>query len=102
MQELNSFYWTLQKYISDHTFAGIPLDIIAHITVAAFITVVLLKMHLRLVYVVLIVFSIAIIKEIIDWQFQVKVSADESFKDIVVTMLYPMLISYLRTRRKKN
>lgn len=99
MKQLIDLYWTIQTFINNNEFAFIPLDIWAHVIVAALITIALLRFKVSPLSVLFIVFVIAILKEGIDWQFQVKISMEESFKDITVTMLYPA-IAYLIRRRK--
>lgn len=106
MKTIIDTYWTIQNYITDHTFIGIPLDMIAHFIVATLLTLVLLKLKLTIKRTFIIVFIVASIKECVDWKFQTRLTPSqlklESIKDIIVTVSYPGIIWYIRSRKNRK
>lgn len=94
-------YIELQEFINANSFAGIPLDILAHFFVSALITILLLKLKVRFKFTFFIILLIAILKEILDWHRQVSPEVLESAKDILVTLLYPIIIYKIADRKKK-
>lgn len=104
MKAFLDLYWTIQNFITDNSFIGIPLDIFAHFFASMFITLGLLKVKVSIKRTFVVILVIALIKECIDWKYNTRHTGEERFyesiKDIFVTMIYPSILWYIRSRRK--
>ncbi len=102
LQAIFNSYVEIQEFINDNTFIGIPLDILAHFFVSAILSIFLLALRIRFSITFCIILFIAIIKEILDWHRQVNPDFFESLKDIVITLIYPVIIYKINERKNKK
>lgn len=85
--------------ISSYKIAGIiPADIIAHLLLSAALAHLLKRMGVNRIKIILIILFLALFKEYFDSFKYGGISFFESFKDICITMIYPIFIT---TRRLK-
>lgn len=90
------------SYITKNSLFGIiPLDILAHGIVGYIIIVFLLKKKVKFIKAYLVVLFIAVLKESIDASF-FPVPVEETVKDIVVTMIFPSVLSLVRLAIRKE
>lgn len=88
MRQVNRILGT----ISDTTLFGfLPLDIVMHLVLGAIITFTFLKITKSAMKAFIICFIVAIAKEVYDSNTLVA-SWQESIKDIIVTIIYPVLL----------
>jgi phosphatidylserine synthase len=86
----------LNEYISHNQFMGVPLDIPAHLLVGAIMAVFLLKMTKNKRTILLLILSIALMKEAYDQEIMTN-TLQENIKDTVVTMLIPLVIVFFQS-----
>jgi hypothetical protein len=104
MKSFLDLYWTIQNFITDNSLIGIPLDIFAHFFASMFLSLGLLKIKFSIKRAFVVIFVIAFIKECIDWKYNTRHTGEERFyeslKDIFVTMIYPSILMYIRSKNK--
>jgi hypothetical protein len=82
----------LLGYISTtKLFGWIPLDILVHFSMGMIITILALKKLKSSSKAFLITLALAILKEIFD-SFSLTASWEEALKDVLITLIYPLLI----------
>lgn len=89
-------------FFSNTKIAGeIPLDIVMHLGVSYILMVILIikKVKFRIAYGV--VFLLSISKEIMD-SFSLTSSVEESFKDIIVSMIFPTILLLVWKFKRKR
>lgn len=86
---LHSFF----EFISHNSFFGIPLDIIAHLFVGAFIAIFFINRTKNYLITFSFILFIALTKEYYDQNVMTN-TLQENIKDIVVTLM-PLLLLYL-------
>ena len=93
---LHSFF----EFISHNSFFGIPLDILAHLFMGAFFSVLLLKKTKSYLITFSFILFIALTKEYYDQNVMTN-TLQENIKDIIVTLV-PFLFLYLTHQLRIN
>lgn len=93
---------SLFEFISGTSIAGIPLDILAHLGVSFLLVLVFIKMKLSHWQILATLLFLAITKEVYDLP-RLSSSAPEHIKDIIVSMIIPIIyVLIVRERRPES
>lgn len=89
----------LLSYINDNSFLGIPMDVVAHFMVGAFIVISGLMFRIPFGAVLVVLFTLTTAKEVRDFLVY-NSPLDENIKDYFFSFLYPLILTPVRMSLK--